>query len=82
MLTNAYALYAAQDFPELLAIRAQLAAKYGKEFITEASSDISCLKWNVNENMIRRGPASAVGVIRGPAVLLKCNVPATSSEQS
>ena len=45
----------AQDFPELLAIRAQLAAKYGKEFITEASSDISCLKWNVNENMIRRG---------------------------
>ncbi|KAK9830637.1 hypothetical protein WJX81_008095 [Elliptochloris bilobata] len=51
--TLVYAAARIQDFPELLAIRAQLAAKYGKEFITEASSDISCLKWNVNENMIR-----------------------------
>ena len=51
-------MFCEQDFPELLAIRAQLAAKYGKEFINEASSDISCLKWNVNENMIRCVPAA------------------------
>ena len=53
-----------QDFPELLAIRAQLAAKYGKEFIQEASSDISCLKWNVNENMIRRARRNPRAAVR------------------
>ena len=42
-----------QDFPELIVIRAQLAGKYGKEYIGEASSDLTCRKWRVNENLIR-----------------------------
>ena len=42
-----------QDFPELIVIRAQLAGKYGKEYISEASSDLTCRKWRVNENLIR-----------------------------
>ena len=46
-------LAAAQDFPELLVIRAQLAGKYGKEYISEWSSDQMIRKWHVNENLIR-----------------------------
>lgn len=42
-----------QDFPELIVIRAQLGGKYGKEYIAEASSDLTCRKWRVNENLIR-----------------------------
>ena len=42
-----------QDFPELIVIRAQLAGKYGKEYLAEASSDLTCRKWRVNENLIR-----------------------------
>ena len=34
-------------------IRAQLAGKYGKEYIGEWSSDQMTRKWHVNENLIR-----------------------------
>ena len=30
-----------------------LAAKYGKDYIAEASSDALSRKWHVNENLIR-----------------------------
>ncbi|MCJ1467065.1 hypothetical protein MMC07_005687 [Pseudocyphellaria aurata] len=39
------------DFPEMLAIRALLAHKYGKEFVAEAADDSICRKWQVNENL-------------------------------
>ena len=42
-----------QDLPELMVIRAQLAGKYGKDYLAEASSDLMCRKWHVNENLIR-----------------------------
>jgi hypothetical protein len=45
-----------QDFQELIVIRAQL-GKFGKEYITEASSDYTCRKWHVNENLIRCWPS-------------------------
>ena len=30
-----------------------LGSKYGKDYVTEASSDALCRKWHVNENLIR-----------------------------
>ncbi|CAL5229714.1 g13088 [Coccomyxa viridis] len=48
-----YSAQRLQDFPELIVIRAQLGGKYGKEYIAEASSDLTCRKWRVNENLIR-----------------------------
>ncbi|CAK0784450.1 hypothetical protein CVIRNUC_007654 [Coccomyxa viridis] len=48
-----YSAQRLQDFPELIVIRAQLAGKYGKEYLAEASSDLTCRKWRVNENLIR-----------------------------
>ncbi|BDA44735.1 probable IST1 homolog at N-terminal half [Coccomyxa sp. Obi] len=48
-----YAASRVQDFQELVVIRAQLAGKFGKEFAAESSSDLTCRKWHVNENLIR-----------------------------
>ncbi|EIE21511.1 DUF292-domain-containing protein [Coccomyxa subellipsoidea C-169] len=48
-----YAAQRVQDFQELIVIRAQLAGKFGKEFAAESSSDLTCRKWHVNENLIR-----------------------------
>ncbi|KAK9811537.1 hypothetical protein WJX72_005542 [[Myrmecia] bisecta] len=48
-----YAAQRLQDFPELAIIRGLLGNKFGKEFVNEASSDVMCRKWQVNENLIR-----------------------------
>ena len=33
-----------------------LGAKYGKEYMAEASSDTFCSKWHVNQNLVRWVP--------------------------
>lgn len=48
-----YASHRLQDFQELVAIRGMLASKYSKEYVTEATSDLMCRKWHVNEDLIR-----------------------------
>ena len=48
-----YASHRLQDFQELGAIRAMLGSKYGKEYVQEATSDLMCRKWHVNEDLIR-----------------------------
>lgn len=35
------------DMPELGQLRALFASKYGKEYAAEASSDVTCSKWQV-----------------------------------
>lgn len=52
-----------QDFQELVVIRAQLAGKFGKEFASESSSDLTCRKWHVNENLIRYASSYLTGLI-------------------
>ena len=42
-----------QDFPELGVIRGLLGHKFGREYVTEASDDHVCRKWQVNENLRR-----------------------------
>lgn len=49
-----YASHRLPDFQELGAIRAMLGSKYGKEYVQEATSDLMCRKWHVNEDLIRR----------------------------
>ena len=49
-----YASHRLQDFQELVAIRGMLASKYSKEYVTEATSDLMCRKWHVNEDLIRQ----------------------------
>lgn len=49
-------IYAAQrisDVPELATLRALFTSKYSKEYAAEASSDVTCSKWQVNTNLIR-----------------------------
>lgn len=49
-------IYSAQrvnDLPELGQLKTLFAGKYGKEYVTEASSDVHCAKWCVNENLRR-----------------------------
>lgn len=51
-----YASHRLQEFQELGAIRAMLGSKYGKEYVQEATNDLMCRKWHVNEDLIRQGP--------------------------
>ncbi|KAF6264735.1 regulator of Vps4 activity in the MVB pathway-domain-containing protein [Scenedesmus sp. NREL 46B-D3] len=47
-------LYAASrvpDLPELTSLHKMFAQKYGKEYVSEACSDVSCRRWMVNENL-------------------------------
>jgi uncharacterized membrane protein YgcG len=53
MSSLVYASHRMQDFQELTAIRAMLASKYGKEYVTEAAGDLLCRKWHVNEDLIK-----------------------------
>ena len=53
MSSLVYASHRLQDFQELVAIRGMLASKYSKEYVTEATSDLMCRKWHVNEDLIR-----------------------------
>ena len=46
-----------QDFPELGVIRGLLGHKFGREYISEASDDTVCRKWQVNENLRRCRPS-------------------------
>lgn len=49
-------LYAASrvgDMPELTTLHKIFAQKYGKEYVTEASSDVTCSRWMVNDNLRR-----------------------------
>lgn len=49
-------IYAGQrvaDMPELLDLQKVFAAKYGKEYVAEASHDVHCKRWQVNENLRR-----------------------------
>jgi BASS family bile acid:Na+ symporter/vacuolar protein sorting-associated protein IST1 len=41
------------DIPELGVLRGMFASKYGKEYASEAASDTTCTKWQVNPNLIR-----------------------------
>ncbi len=41
------------DVPELLSLRQLFQSKYSKEYVQEASSDVTCSKWQVNTNLIR-----------------------------
>jgi hypothetical protein len=41
------------DLPELTQLRSLFGAKYGKEYVMEASSDSHCQRWVVNENLRR-----------------------------
>lgn len=50
-----YAAARITDLQELGAIKALLAAKFGKEYATEAASDHLCRKWHVNDNLITCG---------------------------
>lgn len=50
-----YAAARVTDLQELAAIKTLLAAKFGKEYATEAASDHLCRKWHVNDNLIRYG---------------------------
>ncbi len=40
------------DVPELASLRSLFAQKYSKEYAAEASSDVTCNKWQVNQNLI------------------------------
>ncbi|GBF91674.1 hypothetical protein Rsub_03978 [Raphidocelis subcapitata] len=49
-------LYAASrvpDLPELTSLHKMFAQKYGKEYVEQASSDVNCHRWNVNESLRR-----------------------------
>ncbi|WIA16836.1 hypothetical protein OEZ85_013772 [Tetradesmus obliquus] len=49
-------LYAASrvpDLPELTTLHKMFAQKYGKEYVSEACSDVSCRRWMVNDNLQR-----------------------------
>ncbi len=59
-----YASHRLQDFQELVAIRGMLASKYSKEYVTEATSDLMCRKWHVNEDLIRQAFHQCMGTIR------------------
>lgn len=48
-----YAASRVPDLPELANLRGLLASKYGKEYVAEASNDVHCTKWQVNENLRR-----------------------------
>ncbi len=41
------------DVPELQSLRKLLAAKYGDEYVREASGDVTCTRWQVNAALIR-----------------------------
>ncbi len=43
------------DIPELSNLRALFTSKYGKELVNEASSDVSCVKWQVREGCLPLG---------------------------
>ena len=58
-----YASHRLQDFQELVAIRGMLASKYSKEYVTEATSDLMCRKWHVNEDLIRQALHQCMGTI-------------------
>ena len=58
-----YASHRLQDFQELVAIRGMLASKYSKEYVTEATSDLMCRKWHVNEDLIRQALHRCMGTI-------------------
>ncbi|GAX75877.1 hypothetical protein CEUSTIGMA_g3320.t1 [Chlamydomonas eustigma] len=49
-------VYAAEriggDLQEMQALRKMFESKYGKEYIKEATSDATCNKWQVNQNLI------------------------------
>ena len=49
-------LYASRRMPDLQELETlykMFAAKYGKEYVTEASNDVTCSRWNVNDNLRR-----------------------------